>query len=205
MTPHLVGGFALALLPLVVTPGASLALLTRQVTTAGRRAGWAVILGTATGIYLHACCALLGLSAIVMNSDRLFDLITLLGAFYLTGLGLWSWRQAGRTRQPAPGTARETPTRSAYLTAVLANVLNPKAALIPLTLAPQFLDPTGSVAAQLAVLATTHVLLTACWLLAWTLILGGGGRVFRSPRVLVSLNRTAAVVLIALGVWTALR
>lgn len=52
--PYAVAGFLVAVLPLIATPGASLVLLVRHVTDSGRRQALPVILGTVTGLYVHA-------------------------------------------------------------------------------------------------------------------------------------------------------
>jgi threonine/homoserine/homoserine lactone efflux protein len=204
--PGAVAGFAVAVLPLVVTPGASLALLTRHVTTGGRRRAVPVVLGTATGIYTHATLALAGLSALVMRSSEAFAAVRLAGAAYLVGLGLWTWwsstASGGRRPRPvrsAPLRPRRAPARSAYGQAFLGNLLNPKAASVYLTLVPQFLSPGRPMAAQVLAMAGAHIVLTATWLGLWTLFLG---RVSAVPRRFTA--RIAALVLFALGVRSAL-
>ena len=52
--PYAVAGFLVAVLPLIATPGASLALLIQHVTDSGRRQAFPVTLGTVTGLYIHA-------------------------------------------------------------------------------------------------------------------------------------------------------
>jgi hypothetical protein len=49
-----VAGFLVAIFPLVATPGASFTLLVREVTAAGRRRAVPVILGTVSGLCVHA-------------------------------------------------------------------------------------------------------------------------------------------------------
>lgn len=103
-------GFALAVLPLVVTPGASFTLVSARSVAGDHRGAWLTILGTACGIAVHAVLAGVGLAVIVMRSAQLYQWVRLAGAVYLIGLGAWllwrSWR-SGRAseaggRQPAP-------------------------------------------------------------------------------------------------------
>lgn len=100
--PYAVAGFLVALLPLIATPGASLALLVRHVTDSGRRQALPVILGTVTGLYIHAALAIAGLSALVLHSSLAFTAVKLIGAVYLIGLGMWTWRSAAPNAVPAP-------------------------------------------------------------------------------------------------------
>ncbi|GHJ48183.1 threonine transporter RhtB [Catellatospora sp. TT07R-123] len=198
MAPQAVAGFLLAVLPLVATPGASLALLTQRVTAGGARHAAPVVLGTLTGLYVHAALAVAGLSALVMHSSRLFTAVRLAGAAYLVVLGVLTWRG------PRPGTgARIDRQRSAYWQALLGNVLNPKAASIYLTLVPQFVDPRRSLAAQVFTLATAHALLMVAWLGGWTALLRRARRALAVSGLAAVTRRLAAVVLIGLGVRAA--
>ncbi|HEY0496542.1 MAG TPA: LysE family translocator [Kutzneria sp.] len=187
--PYAVAGFLAAVFPITATPGASVALLIQ----AGRRRALPVIAGTITGLYVHATLAVLGLSAIVMQSSEAFAVVRVIGAVYLVGLGLWTWF-AGRSPTTRP---RTEPT---YVRAVLANVLNPKAAAIYLTLVPQFVDPQEGLAAQILVLVTAHAVLALVWLSLWAFFLR---RLPRTDAFRQWARRVTAVVLIALGVRAA--
>ncbi|WP_326695976.1 LysE family translocator [Streptomyces sp. NBC_01754] len=202
--PYAVAGFLVAVLPLIATPGASLALLIRHVTDSGRRQALPVVLGTVTGLYIHATLAVAGLSALVMHSSQAFTAVKLIGAAYLIGLGIWTWRSAApdtapsRHQRPLPKGAG-----SAYAQALLANVLNPKAAAIYLTLDPQFVAPRQHFGGQILTLATAHALLIALWLTAWTFLLRRASHALREPRFKRTAARTTSVVLLALGIRSA--
>ncbi|EWM17868.1 LysE family translocator [Kutzneria sp. 744] len=187
--PYAVAGFLAAVFPITATPGASVALLIQG----GRRRALPVIGGTITGLYVHATLAVLGLSAIVMQSSEAFAVVRVVGAVYLIGLGLWTWF-AGRAPKTRP---RTEPT---YMRAVLANVLNPKAAAIYLTLVPQFVTPQDNLAVQIYVLVTAHALLALVWLSMWAFVVGKlpSTDVFRRWA-----KRVTAVVLVTLGVRAA--
>ncbi|MFJ4184980.1 LysE family translocator [Kitasatospora sp. NPDC089509] len=202
-------GYLVAVFPLIATPGASLALLAQRVGDSGRRAGPPVVLGTVTGLYVHATLAGLGLSALVMRSSQAFTAVRLAGAIYLVGLGLWTWRTAAATRR----TDRDTRSRrrrqppwtghSAYQQALLGNVLNPKAASIFLTLTPQFLTPRQPVLPQILLLATAQVLLVAAWLLLWTVVISSAAATLNSATLRAPLRRLTGALLVALGLRAA--
>lgn len=143
--PVAVAGFLVAILPLIATPGASLALLVQYVTEGGRRRALPVVLGTVTGLYVHAALAVAGLSALVMRSSVAFTVVRLIGAVYLIGLGVWTWR----TATAAPRRRPRRRTDSVYVQALLANALNPKPASIYLTLTPQFIAPDHPLGGQI--------------------------------------------------------
>jgi threonine/homoserine/homoserine lactone efflux protein len=85
-----VAGFVVAILPLIVMPGASLALLTHRVARDGARQAVPVILGTVTGLYVHATLAAAGLSALVMRSSELFTAVRLGGGAAPVARGSWT-------------------------------------------------------------------------------------------------------------------
>ncbi|MET8360295.1 LysE family translocator [Micromonospora sp. NPDC005171] len=202
-------GFLVAVAPITATPGASLTLVVSRVATGGRRQGWWVILGTVTGLYVHATLAAVGLAALVLRSSQAFWVVKLVGAGYLVGLGLWllwsaSRRGAEAGRRPkAP--ARRLPWRvdHPYLQGLLSNVLNPKAAAIYLTLAPQFLEPGRPVLVPMVLLATAHAALHTCWLAGWTVVSGATARLLRTAAVRRMLDRLTGVLLLGLGVRAA--
>ncbi|MGW6496787.1 LysE family translocator [Nonomuraea angiospora] len=200
--PYAVAAFLLAILPIIATPGASLTLLIQHVTTDGRRQALPVILGTVSGLYAHATLAIAGLSALVMHSSQALAVVKLLGAAYLVGLGLWTWRS---TTLPPPATLTEQPKRtdSVYTQALLANVLNPKAASIYLTLVPQFVQSGRPIGGQILTLATAHALLMAVWLLTWTTLIHRGAHFVRKARFKRAVGKVTAVVLVILGVRAA--
>ncbi|SEG93204.1 Threonine/homoserine/homoserine lactone efflux protein [Nonomuraea solani] len=195
--PYAVAGFLLAILPLIAAPGASLTLLVGQVTTGGRRRAAPVILGTVTGLYVHATLAMAGLSALVMHSSQAFTTVKLAGAAYLIGLGIWTWRSTTPTR------ARRQRSGSPYVQALLSNVLNPKAASIYLTLVPQFVAPESPLTGQILTLATAHALLMVVWLLTWAFLIHRAAHVLRRPWFRQAIAKAASVVLVILGLRTA--
>ncbi|WP_052850541.1 LysE family translocator [Streptomyces avicenniae] len=201
--PYAVAGFLLAVLPLVATPGASLTLLVRHVGDGGGRRALPVVLGTVAGLYVHAALAIAGLSALVTASSEAFTAVRLAGAAYLVGLGIWTWRSAGGATDRRAGHRWRRPCRSVHAQALLANVLNPKAASIYLTLVPQFVAPHEPFAGQILVLATAHALLIALWLLVWAWLVHRASRVVRGARFRRVTARVSGLVLTGLGIRTA--
>ncbi|QKW18496.1 LysE family translocator [Kitasatospora sp. NA04385] len=188
-TARTVAGFLLALLPLIATPGASLALLVRQIGEHGRRRAVPVVLGTVTGLAVHAGLALAGLAGLTAHHPGALTAVRIAGGAYLIGLAVLTWRSAGRAAGRRP--RHDGP---AFVQALLANVLNPKAASIYLTLLPQFLDAARPLPAQVLVLAAAHAALLAAWLLGWTALLAR-----TAPRPRPWATRATAAVLLALG------
>ncbi|MYQ58195.1 LysE family transporter [Streptomyces sp. SID4926] len=77
-------------MPFVVTPGASLALVTRHPARAAP-----VVLGTVGGLYVHAALVTAGLAALLANHPHVLLALRLAGAGYLVLLGVRLWRSEG--------------------------------------------------------------------------------------------------------------
>lgn len=70
MPVHVLLAFALAVLPLSLTLGASSMLVMTRVLAAGRAEGVRVAVGTACGLDVHATKAAVGLADVVMASSQ---------------------------------------------------------------------------------------------------------------------------------------
>ena len=139
--------FISAGLLLNLTPGADMALVTRNAASQGFKAGAAAALGVGAGCWVHIAAAALGLSALLAGSTIAFGLLRWAGAAYLLWLG-WSLL---RQRQPLPQDTKLSGTEASRSTWVrmfaqgfLTNALNPKVALFFLAFVPQFIRPDAS-------------------------------------------------------------
>ena len=199
-------GFGLAVLPICITPGVSFTLVTQRVLDRGVRSGVAVTAGTACGLVCHATLAGLGLSALVMRSSEAFTVVKIAGAAYLVILGLRTlWKsRPGATAAAAPARRLPWQGHGDVTQGFLGNVLNPKAAAVYLTVAPQFLHAGAPLLPQMLELCVAHVIVAAGWLLIWTTIVHLSRRTVRSPRFRRVMDRVTGVVLVGLGLRTGL-
>lgn len=194
-------GFALAVLPICMTPGVSFTLVTQRVLDRGVRSGFAVTTGTVCGLICHATLAGLGLSALVMRSAEAFTIIKLVGAAYLVLLGL---RTLWKSRPGRGAPARRLPWHGHgdLVQGFLGNVLNPKAAAVYLTVAPQLLHTGSPLLPQMLELCVAHIIVAAGWLLFWTAVVHMSRRTVRSPLFRRVMDRVSGVVLVGLGLRT---
>lgn len=198
-------GFALAVAPLVLTPGASFTLVSARGMVGDRSGAWACIAGTALGIITHAVLAGVGLAAVVMQSAELYRLLRLAGAAYLIGLGLWLWFHA-RAGAASSRAGTETSRRSSWIQgrrAFVANVLNVKAAAVYLALAPQFLSASQANVAAMVQLGAVHILVMVLWLGFWATGLAALSEWFDRVAWSRRINRLGGAVLVFLGIRSA--
>lgn len=203
--PDLLAPYLVVIAVLTITPGPDMLLVLRNGIRGGSAAAWATGLGCCTGIAVHATLAVAGLSAILAASAEAFTVVKLAGAAYLVLLGaqaLWG------TFRGRGGLARvgelEAPAGSAFRQGLLTNLLNPKIALLFLTLLPQFVADGEPRVATTAVLAAIFLGGAVVWWRVFSLAVAPLGRVLSRPRVVTWFERATGTILIALGLRVAL-
>ncbi|MFB9905899.1 LysE family translocator [Allokutzneria oryzae] len=194
---------------LTVTPGPDMALVLRNGVRGGTAAALWTGLGCCAGIAVHALAAVIGLSALLAASATAFTVVKLIGAAYLVWLGvqaLWAARHGLRGLTASAATVETEPVArtAAFRQGVLSNVLNPKIALLFLTLLPQFVAAGESRMATSAVLAAIFLALAVLWWTVFSFLVGRLGRLLSLPKVKLTLERLTGAVLVALGLRVAL-
>lgn len=203
MSWHVIVTFVIGVLPITLTPGTTATLLAQYVSIGGRRHGIAVLAGSATGLFGHATFATLGLSAVVMTSATAFAIVKYAGAAYLVGLGVYLMFTAARRRDD-PKRSRFVPSvPKVYRHALIANVLNPRAALIFLTLPAQVVTPGFSVAESAYTLAVVDTAMLVAWWSPWIQAIASAKRLDVFATLARRFARFGGLLLIALGIRTA--
>ena len=199
--------FLLVVMVLTVTPGPDMALVLRNGVRGGVSLAWWTGLGCCAGIAVHATAAVIGLSALLAASATAFTVVKLVGAAYLVYLGLsalWHTRKKPVAQHEALVEQSEISPALAFRQGVLSNVLNPKIALLFLTLLPQFVGAGEPRLATSAVLAGVFLGVAVLWWRVFTLLISALSRVLSRQRVRTTFERVTGVVLVALGLRVAL-
>lgn len=181
-----------------MTPGASLAVVTRHTLHGSAPAGVRAGLAHAAGIGVYATATVAGLAVVLEGFPHLQTAIRLAGSLFLLWLAINSWRAADRAPpEPAPGD-----THGAVRDGFLIAFLNPKVALFFLALFSQFVSADMGLAARIQV-AATAVLIDGGWYTLVALTLARGPMLAALRRHHDNVERATAVVLalIAVGVW----
>ena len=149
--------FAAIALGMVLTPGPNMVYLISRSISQGRKAGLISLGGVALGFVFYMLCAAFGITAIVMAVPYAYDTLRFAGALYLLYLAWQALRPGGRSAFQVRELPKDSPRRL-FVMGFLTNLLNPKIAVMYLSLLPQFIDPAhGSVLAQSLVLGTTQI------------------------------------------------
>src|SRR6185312_9338312 len=153
-------GFALVALGLVITPGPNMMYLVSRSICQGRKAGLISLGGVGLGFLFYMVAAALGITALLFAVPLAYDALRLSGAGYLLYLAWQALKPGGRS----PFQVRDLPVdspRRLFVMGLLTNLLNPKAAMLYLSLLPQFIDPTrGSVLMQSLVLGSVQIVIS---------------------------------------------
>ncbi len=185
---------------LVLIPGPDLAIIARVALSDGRRAARNTVYGINVGLIARAFAAALGVATLLSSSAVAFTALKLAGACYLVVLGIRTWRGAvGNATVEGPSTPA-VDGAAAFRMGLASNVLNPKVALIYLTVIPQFVSRGDPVVARSLLLAAILNVVALFWQLTYAELISRLGDVFRHPRVRRGFERVTATALVALGV-----
>jgi len=162
-------GIALVALTLVLTPGPNMLYLVSRSITQGRRAGWISLLGVGAGFLVYLAAAVAGLSTVFANVPGAYTALRIAGAAYLLYLA-WQAVRPGGASVFAPQPLSVDPPRRLFAMGFLTNLLNPKIAVLYISLLPQFVEPErGSVALQSLVLGATQITVAVSVNAIWVL------------------------------------
>ncbi|MES2057420.1 MAG: LysE family translocator [Pseudomonadota bacterium] len=149
--------FALLALGMALTPGPNMIYLISRSIGQGPKAGFISLGGVALGFLFYMLCAAFGITAFMMAVPFAYDALRIGGALYLLYLAWQAIRPGGRS----PFQLRDLPVdgpRRLFAMGFVTNLLNPKIAVMYLSLLPQFIDPhRGSVLVQSLVLGSVQI------------------------------------------------
>lgn len=191
--------FTVFAITLILIPGADTALVIRVGMQNGGRAGVAAALGICTGLLFWGAIASFGLAAVLAEGTLANRILSFAGAAYLIYLGVSTWRTRSNPLN------RRGPTRSLFLTGVLANLLNPKVAVFYLSVLPQFIVTGPNVLIQGVLLTLIHAGLSLTWFAVMMLALDRFATRLLTPQWRTRIAAVSGGILIAFGIGLALR
>jgi threonine/homoserine/homoserine lactone efflux protein len=116
--------------------------------------------GIALGFLVYMLSAALGITALLIAVPYAYDALRIAGALYLLALAWQAVRPGGRS----PFQVRDLPrdsVRRLFTMGFVTSLLNPKVAVLYLSLLPQFIDPKiGDVLGQSIALGLTQIVIS---------------------------------------------
>lgn len=206
---------------LVLSPGATLAVVVETALGHGRRAALLTVVGIGLANATLAASTAFGLSALVDRWPSALPTVRLTGGAYLAYLGARGlWRACCPALQVSSSASGTVPVAdSATLGTVprgaindaphwstevvvrglLTNLLNPPVILFYLTVVPQFIGPQDPYLARALVLGATHVAMSVVWQGSCGLAVGLAAEHMSRPAVRRTLLGITGAILMLLG------
>jgi threonine/homoserine/homoserine lactone efflux protein len=205
--------FLLVVIVLTVVPGPDTALGLRNSLRGGSTAMWWTGLGACSGILVHAAASVVGLSAVLAASASAYTVVKIAGAAYLFWLGITTLWKTWRDRHCATpssdlselsGETGHLDRRTAFRQGFISDLLNPKIALLFLTLLPQFIGQQEPRVLTSVVLTLAFVAVALTWWRLTSWLAGALRKALARDRVRRSLEAVTGAVMVALGIRVAL-
>jgi threonine/homoserine/homoserine lactone efflux protein len=150
-------GIAAVAIGLVLTPGPNMIYLVSRSITQGRRAGLISLLGVAVGFFIYLGAASAGIATVFALVPTVYLMLKLGGAAYLLWLAWKAVRPGGESAFAPKALPVDRPGKL-FAMGLVTNLLNPKIAILYISLLPQFVDPRrGHIAAQSLALGLTQI------------------------------------------------
>jgi threonine/homoserine/homoserine lactone efflux protein len=192
--------YLVATVVIIVVPGPTVTLIIANSLSHGARAGLLNVAGTQLGIALMIALVGLGLASLIEALGWWFEVVRLIGAAYLVWLGIRLLRATGTLGMAR---AASKPRFGFFVQGFLVAISNPKTLVFFGAFIPQFIDPKGDYALQVAIMGATAVVVASISDGLYAVLVGGAGRRISEARVRW-LSRISGGVLIGGGLWLAL-
>lgn len=196
--------FAAASTALVLIPGPTVLLVLSYAISQGKRVAVASATGVALGDLVAMSLSLAGLGALVLASATLFTVLKWVGAFYLVYLGVKLLRSPPAEGLDAVADPKAVTGGGVFWHAAAVTALNPKSIVFFIAFVPQFVIVGQPLGPQFSVLIATFVGIAAINALAYALLADRLRQTIKRPNVITWFTRGGGVVLIGMGVMTAL-
>jgi threonine/homoserine/homoserine lactone efflux protein len=179
-------GFSVAM---YITPGPNNVMVAASAANHGVRATVPHMLGIVVGFAMMLTLVCAGLGSALVSWPLLLPLFRWAGAAWLVWL---AWQIASAPPPGQSGRARVL----GFAGAMAFQWINPKAWLIAIGAASEYLSPNQSLVAQLSRIFIVFLAVGLPCVLVWALLGSGAGRLLRSPVQLRLFNVSMAVLLV---------
>ncbi|MEO1400660.1 MAG: LysE family translocator [Cyanobacteria bacterium J06635_1] len=202
MTIELWFAFAIASIVILIIPGPTVLTVISYSLAHGRRASAPLVTAVALGDSTALVMSLLGLGALLSTSAFWFTVVKWAGGLYLLYLGLKSLR-AG-VSPPRLAAPMVVSSRRLFINTYLVSALNPKGIMFYVAFLPQFTNPSGNIAFQLWLLATTFILLAVLNVALYSMFATSARRLLSTHRAQRGFNLAGGSLLSVAGVYALL-
>lgn len=186
--------FLLFSIAMSLTPGAGNITLLSISNRYGFTTALPFVAGTNFGVLMVFVGASAGVISLLTLYPPLYTLMKYAGAAYLLYI---AWGMARFTLAEEPTTEKPTTEKvSGFTAGTLIQVLNPKAWIAAMTVFSQFTVVSDNYSIQIVMITLIFVLVTVLCTLAWAYFGSVLKKILKSPRQLLLVNRSLAVILV---------
>ncbi|MDV2437936.1 LysE family translocator [Acinetobacter gerneri] len=152
--------FSLIALALALTPGPNMMYLVSRSICQGRQAGMISLGGVALGFVFYMLTASFGLTTILLAVPYAYETLKIAGAVYLLWMAWNALKPGGQSPFEIKTLSYDRPKKLFFM-GFLTNLLNPKIAIMYLSLLPQFINPAhGHIFLQSILLGSIQILIS---------------------------------------------
>jgi homoserine/homoserine lactone efflux protein len=155
------------------TPGPNVLLMVRYGLEYKLSKAVFPIPGIALALFTYALVVAIGMARLLIKYPQLYDLIRLLGSFYLIYLGLSGFYKLylNKTKNCSAKVDEKNPKRRRlFFSGYLCALTNPKILIIYMVILPQFVDKTHKAFPQFCILSLTHIFLVVISMLTYCVL-----------------------------------
>jgi threonine/homoserine/homoserine lactone efflux protein len=189
--------FLAAAILMELTPGPNMSWLAMLSATRGRMAGLRAVAGVSLGLALLGTAAAFGLTAVIHDIPAIYGLIRWAGVAFLVFLAVEAW-----FAKPAADTTAAN-IHGWFWRGAIVNLLNPKAAIVYVTLVPQALPPEGDRLANTLALSAIYVTIATVVHVGIVLFASTLTRFAAQPERQQFIQKLFAVLMIGVALWVA--
>jgi threonine/homoserine/homoserine lactone efflux protein len=204
-------GFLAVTVPLVVTPGASTAIVLRNSLAGGVRAGLVTTLGVNAGSLFYGLLSAFGFALALQRWPTVWLVLRAVGVGYLAWLAIQSLRRAWRPATDTVlanaavvgGAAPKGSVMKSLREGFLTNAMNPSLATFYFVILPQFIPRGAPVPRTALFLTAVHITLAASCHTAWAIAGASLSRALASGRARQVLDAAAGIALLGFALTIA--
>jgi threonine/homoserine/homoserine lactone efflux protein len=193
--------FLVVAVPLVLTPGASTAVVLRNSLEGGTRAGLQTAAGANAGSLVFGVLCAFGFAFALARWPGVWSGLRLVGCAYLAWLGLQSITRAIRPGGAQPIVAATgTPTaHKNFREGFVTNISNPALVTFYFLILPQFIPRGAPVVRWTLMLTSLHIALAFSWHAVWAATGGTLSHLLAAGRIRRTLDAVTGLALLALA------
>lgn len=181
--------FFLVALGMSLVPGPNMVYLVSRSITQGPAAGFVSLGGVALAFAIYLSMVAMGLSALLLAVPVAYDVLRVIGVLYFLYLAWGAFKPGGASPFEVRAMAAEG-KRKLFLMGFLTNLLNPKTALLYMSMLPQFVHiERGNVLGQFLMLGLVQVLISMTVNGSMILAAGGMAKFFARSATWLRLQR----------------